>query len=282
MPYLLTGANNGFLGTAIKKRLDTVIHVDHEVLLNGAVVEKIIADNKIDAIIHCAGVSHHLDEVKNEDLFIGNTLKTFNLLEACRTYPIKAFINISTSSVYGQKVGPMKENDLPQTNTMYGASKLATESYARAYAYIYDLPIVNVRPASIYGPGEADYRFMPTIAHALIHDIPLSFTPSPMHTWVYIDDFVDAILFIVKHAKELQGETINIGTGVQNTNKEVLEIFEMVSGKKVELTPYNTKKPNDNWDWCVSGDRLKNMGFQFQTSLIDGITQTYRYYESRS
>jgi nucleoside-diphosphate-sugar epimerase len=158
------------------------------------------------------------------------------------------FYNFSSSSV------------TLQAETFYSATKKGAEHICDAFRMKYDKNIVNIRPYSVYGEGEAEFRFIPTVIRNLLNDTPMVVDEDATHDWIYIQDFIDALL---------DGNT-EIGTGVKTTNKEIVNTLEKISGKKLKYTTSKLRS-YDNEDWyCKQG--VKHM------SLEEGLTKTFEYY----
>lgn len=99
----------------------------------------------------CLGVRHSLHApVETHEVNAGGTLV---LLEAARRAGVERFVHVSSSEVYGPaQSAPMTEQHPVLPTTVYGASKLAGEAYARAYHRTYGFPAVIVRPFNSFGP----------------------------------------------------------------------------------------------------------------------------------
>jgi UDP-glucose 4-epimerase len=123
----------------------------------------------VDVIFHlaCLGVRHSLHSpLENQEV---NATATLRLLEIAMTQEVKRFVYISTSEVYGMvHTTPIAEDHSTLPCTVYGASKLAGEAYARAFWHAFGYPTVVLRPFNAYGArchhegdsGEVIPRFM--------------------------------------------------------------------------------------------------------------------------
>ena len=99
----------------------------------------------------CLGVRHSVHSPQENHEVNGTA--TLRLLGACREAGVDKFVYVSSSEVYGTaKWAPMTEDHPAFPCTVYGASKLAGECYARAYHRTYGYPTVVVRPFNTYGP----------------------------------------------------------------------------------------------------------------------------------
>lgn len=220
-----------------------------------------------DMIFHLAAYGNHHHQEDEDEILSANVIKTYLLLKATLDIPYKAFINVSTSSVYGKKSEPMSEKMALDTDTFYGCTKACGEYLVRAFAKRYNKPIVNVRPFSVYGPGEADFRFIPTVIRGLKGE-EFTLYPKSVHDWIYIEDFIDGLLGI--DAKKLKGKAINIGTGVQTSNKTVVRMLEKISGHKAKYE----EVPSKRGFWQASAGDPKH-------TLEEGLKKTYEYYSNK-
>lgn len=237
MKYYITGAN-GFIGKHVCEYLK-----GHEVIM----MKHNHWPFEFDAgstVIHLAAYGNHYHQ-KESSLIIQSNITTLrNLLEAfVRSKAIK-FYNISTSSV-----------TLP-VQTLYSASKLFGEVLANSYQ---DDRIVNVRPYSVYGPGEAAHRFIPTIIRCLKTGEQMSIDCDAVHDWIYVDDFVQAMF---------NGYT-DIGSGMQVTNLGIVNALELISGKKLSYVQIKLRNYDcDKWVCHIGVPGRK---------LFDGLKQTYEH-----
>ncbi len=281
MKAIVTG-NNGFIGTHLTAFLNSkaieVYPIAHQKFKNSYKLKSEISEINPDYIFHLSAYGNHAHQKDMKKMFETNIINTFKLLMISNQINYKAFINIGSSSEYGRKLNPMKETDNPETDTFYGASKVCTTYLCRAFAKQYQKAIVTIRPFSVYGEGEADFRFIPkVIQHLNVGEI-MTVDPNPNHDWIYVHDFISGVYKILKNIRKLQGGTVNIGTGKQFTNLEVIRILEKISGKKLKMRKKSGLRNYDNNMWLADNQKLRSLGWKQEFSLRDGLVKTYDYY----
>jgi nucleoside-diphosphate-sugar epimerase len=273
----VTGAS-GFIGQHLLTRFPkrNIITIPHKYLASIEPLKKIFENDPPDYIYHLAGfgnMAHQEDEVETVH---ANVNCLMNLLLASKDFNYKAFINISSSSVYGIKTHPMHETNSLESKTFYGATKIAGELLVRAFVEKYDKPIVNVRPFSVYGPGEASYRLIPTIIRCIKNNEPMPIAPG-QHDWIEIEDFLDALMFIQEAAEEYKGKAINVGTGTQYDNYDVLKklclIGKINNPNKLPLTHINNLRSYDTWQ--ADNSLIKSLGWMPKYSLQEGLLKVW-------
>lgn len=246
MNYCISG-KSGFLGTAISKYLiakgETVYKIPRGYSIEG--LKRYFEITKPDYIIHLAAYGTQYFQKDFIETVNANIIGTYNLLEAAKEFDYKTFYNLSTSSViYYAKP------------TYYSITKLCAEQLAGTYKNI-----INVRPYSIYGPGEAEYRLVPRVIKCLNSGEEMILDEHAYHDWVYIDDFIEALL---------SGVT-KIGTGIKTSNLEIVRMLEELSGNKLKYNCGQLPRYNDD-DWlCKEG--IQDIG------LKEGLKRTYEYYK---
>lgn len=251
---LITGAN-GFIGQALQKRLvadgHEVVAVPRELLYNFYKLRTFINSHKPDSIFHLGAYGNHYNQKDYRRVLIDNICATINLLESIKFNTKIAFFNFSSSSVTLDK------------QTFYSVSKQSTELIAQQYKNTYQMTIVNVRPYSVFGPGEADHRFIPQIIQHLFSGETMQVDLDAKHDWIFIDDFIDALL---------KGQT-NIGTGESYSNKEIVALLENISDLRLTLQMQRMRSYDTN-NW-VSPNPVPHR------SLKDALYETYDYYATK-
>lgn len=268
MNIVVTGYT-GFLGRNIVDRFkyDNLLLIgrDHSII-------RTIKDFNPDYIFHFGAEIYD-----NSKMIDSNILFTYKLLEATKDINYKAFINCGSSSEYGRKSLPMKEDDYLDPTTMYESTKGACTLLCQSYAKTYDKPIATIRPFSVYGRYEKEHRFIPTLFKKFNDRSEITISKG-VHDFIHIDDFIDGVILISKSDKEkIKGDIINLGTGIQYTNHEVYDIFSKMYGYSIKTTEsVNLMRSFDttNWSANISKAKLK-YGFNIKFDFCNGLKQCY-------
>lgn len=272
---LITGAN-GFIGKHLSDRLLSkgykVAAFPRASLFDVDSIKKVYQDVKPDYIFHLASYGNHSDQKDENQIFISNVVSTFFLLSANIDFKAR-FINFSSSSVYGDKKSPMKLKSTLDTKSFYGASKVSGEYLSRAFENKYGFQVTNIRPFSVYGPGEAEHRFIPTVINSLIEKKTIKLEPDAFHDWIYIDDFIDGVETVMD-----KSGTYNIGTELQTSNQRVVNLIEKMMNATASIELVDKLRDNKPHMWKSNTHEIKLLGFKPQYTLQDGLVKTIAYY----
>ncbi len=275
----LSGAS-GFIGTNIQRILSDkyiFVPITQELLYSPDNLAHFFDKEKPDIVLNLAAYGNHSNQDNPAMTVFANIIGTFNMLYASINIPYTKFVQIGSSSEYGKKDWPMKEADIADPRTFYGASKLGATYLARAFAEQYNKPIIIVRPFSIYGEGEADFRFIPTAIRCLLKDEEMTLDPDSVHDWCYIEDFVSGLELAIQNAKN--GEIVNIGTGREVTNQQVITALQNVTGKTLKTKPMEKRK-SDTTHWSADISKLMSWGWRVKFPLGLGLAKTVEYYKA--
>ena len=156
-----------------------------------------------------AGVRYSID---HPDAYIeSNLIGFFNILEACRHYPVEHLVYASSSSVYGgnKKVPFSTEDPVDHPVSLYAATKKSNELLAHAYSKLYDIPSTGLRFFTVYGPAGRPDMFYFSATQKLVRGETIRiFNYGDMkRDFTYIDDIVEGILRVMQGApRRLRGE----------------------------------------------------------------------------
>lgn len=226
MVIFLTGSS-GFIGSNITIHFlnDTVYHYNREEDI------KFQLDSiKPDWIINCAAEIYDCNKMWQSNV---------ELVKSCLDWMVShsntKMIHIGSSSEYGACDFPTSEKTPILATDMYGTTKGIATQLCKTYAETYNVDAVVVRPYSLYGPFEKPHRLFPKLWQAFKLDRPMQLVQG-VHDFCYIDDFVYAVEKIMLSSKRIPGDIINVSSGVQTTNHQVLEYFRSITNTKGAVT----------------------------------------------
>ena len=256
MLAVLSG-HNSFIGSYLVRALSDkgfqTAQVTRELLYSPDDLRLFFEEREPDYIFHLAAYGNHSAQKDEAMTVLSNIIGTFNILYASRDINYKKFVNFSTSSV-----------KLP-VETFYSASKAGAERIANAFKQ-QGKPVLTIRPYSVYGGGEALFRFIPTICNKLLTGEEILLDPNPVHDWIYVENFVDRVMDYLD-----QDGIVEIGTGVQTTNKQIVEMLEKISGIKAKITIVENQRSYDTNEWKADNKTNSN--------LEKGLKKTWEYYK---
>lgn len=262
------------------KEISDYITIHNGDLTNFSSLKKALIKAQPIYIIHLAAYGAYHFQTELNKITSVNIDGTKNLLEASRDIPYKCFINTGSSSEYGFNNKPMRENDFCDPISYYGATKLAATQICKVFAQINNKSIVTFRLFSAYGPYEEPSRFIPTIVKSLIKREEIKITPgSQRRDFTYVDDISDAFLKALVLGKKIQGEIINLGTGKEYANDEIVEnLFHLVNKKtRIKKGGY-PKRAWDSLHWSADISKAKKiLNWQPQYDINQGLLDTYSW-----
>lgn len=257
----------------------TFIHGD---IRDREVVEKVLMG--MDRVIHFAAETHVDRSIDNSDPFISTDIKgTQVLLETARRYPLKRFVHISTSEIYGtaQRV-PMTEEHPLNPQSPYAAAKAGADRLAYSYAIAYNLPIVIVRPFNNYGPNQFPEKLFPLFITNALEGKPLPIYGNGKNTrdWLYVEDCCDALeIVLMDEVKPLEREVINLGTGVDTNVLTISEAILTHLRKPKSLLKHVGDRPGHVERLVSSTQKAERLlGWRAKTPLEEGIRKICDWY----
>lgn len=248
-----------------------------------------------------AGVRY---SITNPDVYIeSNIIGFYNILEACRHYPVDHLVYASSSSVYGsnKKVPYSTEDKVDNPVSLYAATKKSNELFAHAYSKLYNIPSTGLRFFTVYGPaGRPDMAYF-SFTNKLIkgETIKIFNYGNCKRDFTYVDDIVKGIKLVMNKAPEKKiGEdglpippyaVYNIGN---NNPENLLDFVQILSEELVnagvlpkdynfeahkELVPM---QPGDVPITYADTSALeRDFGFKPSTSLREGLREFAKWYK---
>jgi nucleoside-diphosphate-sugar epimerase len=213
-----------------------------------------------------------------------NVVGTADLLDACAAHAPAAIVCGASSLEARRAERAQREEDPIAPDSSLGAVKAAQTVVARQRARALELPVSFLRVFSAYGPFEPEQRLLPSLARAAIHGHTLQLTPPGFrHDFVFVADVVEALVAAAEAALA-PGEMVNIGTGVETSNEEVVALMEEVSGVRldVEWGAY-PPRATDTAHWRADITRAREvLGWQPAFDLRRGIRETLAWWREQT
>ncbi len=249
-----------------------------------------------------AGVRY---SITNPDVYIeSNVIGFYNILEACRHYPVDHLVYASSSSVYGsnKKVPYSTDDKVDNPVSLYAATKKSNELFAHAYSKLYNIPSTGLRFFTVYGPaGRPDMAYF-SFTNKLIkgETIQIFNYGNCKRDFTFVDDIVKGIVLVMNKAPEKKtGEdglpippyaVYNIGN---NNPENLLDFVQILSEELVsagvlpedyDFEAHKKLVPMQPGDVPITyADTTaleKDFGFKPSTTLREGLRAFAKWYKT--
>lgn len=248
-------------------------------------VFKLFEEEKPDVVVNFAAESHVDRSITDPEAFVRtNVMGTTTLLDACRTYGIKRYHQVSTDEVYGDL--PLDRPDLFFTETTplhtsspYSSSKASADLFVLAYHRTYGLPVTVSRCSNNYGPYHFPEKLIPLMIINALHDKPLPVYGEGINVrdWLYVEDHCKAIDLILH--KGHVGEVYNVGGHNEMKNIDIVKIICKALGKPESLITYVTDRKGHDMRYAIDPTKIhEELGWLPETKFADGIQKTIEWY----
>ena len=272
-------------------KLIEIVNSDRFTLMYGDIrdreaMDRVFAENSFDLVFNPAAMAgvrpSLLDPMLYEDV---NVRGDMNLLELCKKYRVKKFVQASSSSVYGNnKEVPFKETAVVDfAISPYAATKKSCEVMGHVYHKLYNIDMVQLRFFTVYGPKQRPDLAIHKFTKMILEDKPIPFygDGTTKRDYTYIDDIVDGILKSMNYLfnNENVYEIFNLGESYVVSLKEMVETIENALGKKAILD-IQPMQPGDVDKTYADISKAKTMiGYDPQTNFSEGIRKFVEWYK---
>ena len=260
-----------------------------------AFVQKLFAQNAIDAVIHLAAESHVDRSIRDPFRFAQtNVMWTLALLQAAKEHWVDhagdhLFYHVSTDEVYGslENEGFFTEATPYDPHSPYSASKASSDHFVRAYRDTYGLPVLLSNCSNNYGPYQFPEKLIPLFINNIKNNKPLPVYGKGhnVRDWLYVEDHVDAIDLIFHKGK--RGETYNIGGCNEWKNIDLIHLLVAITdrllgrapGSSEGLITYVTDRAGHDLRYAIDASKLcDGLGWAPTLRFEEGLERTVQWY----
>lgn len=254
----------------------------HGDICDQALVESLIREERIDAIVHFAAESHVDRSILSPaPVFETNLRGTFSLLEAARLTKLARFVHVSTDEVYGSIDAPHEadENYPLRASSPYSAAKAGSDLLALSYFVTYKLAVSVTRASNNYGPFHFPEKLIPLMICNAMEDKPLPVygDGQQVRDWLYVEDHARAIWAVLNKGRA--GEIYNVGGNCSLPNLEVIHRILKATGKPESLITTVADRPGHDRRYALSSAKLeREIGVAPQMDFDRGLAATVDWY----
>lgn len=273
-------------------------------LADRALLEQLFQEHAFDLVVNLAAQAGVRYSIINPDAYIESNLVGFyNILEACRRYPVQHLVYASSSSVYGtnRKVPYSVDDPVDNPVSLYAATKKSDELMAHAYAKLYNIPSTGLRFFTVYGPaGRPDMAYF-SFTNKLLsgENIQIFNYGDCLRDFTYVDDIVTGIRHVMCNAPEKQnGEDglplppyriYNIGNSHPEKLLDFVDVLQQeliragVLPEDYDFEAHKVLVPMQPGDvpvtYADTSALERDFGFKPNTSLREGLRKFAMWYK---
>lgn len=269
-----------------------------------ALIEDCFKSHSFDVVVNLAAQAGVRYSITNPDAYIeSNLIGFYNILEACRHYPVEHLVYASSSSVYGSnaKVPYSTDDKVDNPVSLYAATKKSNELMAHAYSKLYDIPSTGLRFFTVYGPaGRPDMAYF-GFTNKLIkgEKIQIFNYGNCKRDFTYVDDIVEGVARVMKKPpQKAKGEdglpippyaVYNIGNSNPENLLDFVDILqqELISAGVLpadyDFDAHKELVPMQAGDvpitYADTSALERDFGFKPSTSLREGLRKFAKWYK---
>jgi UDP-glucuronate 4-epimerase len=247
-------------------------------------LNSLFATQKFDIVIHLAAQAGVRYSITNpRDYIDSNIIGFYNILEACRNFPVKHLVFASSSSVYGNTDSiPFSENqntDFPVS--FYAATKKSNEVMAHAYADLYQLKVTGLRFFTVYGPWGRPDMAPVLFAKAGMEHKPIKVfnNGEQSRDFTYIDDIIQGIVLVSQsELNDKKYQILNIGKGSPVALMDFIHLLELELGTSFQYD-FMPPQKGDVVTTYSNTSEIEKLGYKATTPLELGIPKFIKWFK---
>lgn len=236
--------------------------------------------NRPDYVIHLA--SYPRAKIVNNNPWVGvqNIIGgTVNLLSHCQYMPVKKFVFISSSMIYGHFSDGTKEDATTKPNNLYGESKLTAERFVKHYHNQHKINYAIVRPSGVYGPGDMEDRVLSKFFRRAMNNETIEVHDGDNKVdFTYVNDTADGI--IKATLSDSSNQSFNITAGNATSLRVAAEKIIKLTGSKSNIVDTGAHKLYPRRGTLDISRARELLNYQPQTSFDRGLEHYYEWLQN--
>ena len=278
------------------------------IFVKGNIADKVLINdlfekNGFAVVVNLAAQAGVRYSITNPDVYMeSNIIGFYNILEACRSYPVEHLVYASSSSVYGsnKKIPYSTDDKVDNPVSLYAATKKSNELMAHAYSKLYNIPSTGLRFFTVYGPaGRPDMAYFGFTNKLIKGDtIEIFNYGNCKRDFTYVDDIVEGIKRVIQNAPEKKmGEdglplppyaVYNIGNNNPENLLDFVNILQeelvraVVLPEDYDFEAHKRLVPMQAGDvpitYADTSALERDFGFKPSTSLREGLRKFAEWY----
>ncbi len=267
-------------------------------------VDSLFEEHRFDIVVNLAAQAGVRYSIDHPDVYIeSNVIGFYNVLEACRNYPVEHLVYASSSSVYGtnKKIPYSTDDNVDSPVSLYAATKKSNELMAHAYSKLYNIPSTGLRFFTVYGPaGRPDMAYFGFTNKLLRGEtIEIFNYGNCKRDFTYVDDIVEGVIRVMGSApaKECGDDGLPIPPykvyNIGNNSPENLLDFVRILGEELiaaevlpkdfDISAHSKLVPMQPGDVPITYADVtpleRDFGFKPSTSLREGLRKFAAWYK---
>lgn len=299
---IYVAGHNGLVGSAIVRALkdrgytNLILKSSKELdLCRQADVEAFFDATKPDYVFLAAAKvgGIHANNTYRASFLYDNLMIEANVIHSAYKVGVKKLLFLGSSCIYPKLAPqPMQEEHLltgalEPTNEPYAIAKIAGLKLCENYCRQYGVNFISAMPTNLYGLNDnfdlANSHVLPALMRKF-HEAKLANQPTvdvwgsgtPLREFLYVDDLADGLLFMMDHYNGI--DFVNIGSSKEVSIKALAMTIKAAVGYDGDIV-FDSSKPDGTPRKLMDASKLTNLGWQAKTSLEQGITQTYEWFQ---
>ena len=267
---------------AAADRLEDVNYLAADIS-SGEELAQALTDSSFEYVVNCGGyINHAIFSEGGRKVFNAHFLGVLHLSQLLNRDTLVTYVNIGSSDEYGNNAAPQRESQREAPISPYSLGKVAATHFLEMLHRTEAFPSTTLRLFLTYGPGQDSGRFLPQIIKGCLEGraFPTS-DGQQLRDFCFVHDTVAAVFAaFVKPAA--RGQTINIGSGIGVSIRQMIQTVQSLIGRGEPLFGQVAYRPGENMALYADVTKARELlGWSASVPLESGLQQTIHWVESR-